>query len=71
MLARGVVLVLSRFEVVTEGDPGMMRGLHVIARLVMLCGLAMVFGSLFIMFCRLFVMLVDLVLVHFALPETR
>ena len=45
MLPCGVVLVLSRFQVMTECNPGMMRGLLVIARFVVLGGFAMMFGS--------------------------
>jgi hypothetical protein len=69
MLPCGIVLVLSRFQVMTESNPGMMRGLHMIPRFVVLGGLAMMFGSLFIVLCCLFVMLVDLVLFHSILPD--
>jgi hypothetical protein len=48
----------------------MMRGLFVIARFVMLCGLAMMFGSLVMVLRRLFVMLVNLVLCHFLFSRT-
>jgi len=47
----------------------MMRRLLVIARLVMLGGLTMVFGGVFVMLRRLFVMLVNLVLCHSVLPN--
>jgi hypothetical protein len=43
VLPRGIVLVLGGFEVMTECDPGMMRGLFMISRFVMLGGLAMMF----------------------------
>ena len=45
MLPCGIVLVLSRFQVMTESNPGVMRGLHMVARFVVLGGLAMMFGS--------------------------
>ena len=41
MLPCGVVLVLRGFQIMTECDPGMMRGLLMIAGFVMLGGLAM------------------------------
>jgi hypothetical protein len=69
MLPCGVVLVLGRFQIMTERNPGMMRGLHMIARFVVLGGLAMMFGSLFIMLRRVLVMLVNLILCHSALPD--
>ena len=68
MLPGGVVLVLSRFQVMTESNPGMVRGLHMIARFVVLGGLAMMFGSLFIVLRCFFVMLVNFVLFHSVLP---
>jgi hypothetical protein len=64
MLSCGTVLVLGGFQVMTECDPGMMRGLLVIARFMMLGGLAMMFGSMFIMLRRLFVTLVNLEFCH-------
>jgi hypothetical protein len=69
VLPGGVVLVLGGFQVMTEGNPGMVRGLLVIARFVMLGGLAMMFGSVFVMLRCLFVMLVNLVLCHSVLPN--
>ena len=59
---------LSGFQVMTECNPGMMRGLLVVASLVVLGGFTMMFGSVFVMLCRLFVMLVNLVLCHSSLP---
>ena len=56
MLPGGIVLVLGSFQVMTEGNPGMVRGLFVIARFVMLGGLAMMFGSLIIVLRGLLVM---------------
>jgi hypothetical protein len=53
----------------TECNPSVMRGLLVIARLVKLGGLTMVFGGVFVMLRRLFVMLVNLVLCHSVLPK--
>jgi hypothetical protein len=68
MLPGGTVLVLGSFQVMTEGNSGMVRGLLVIARLVMLGGLTMMFGSLLVVLRRMFVMLMNLVLCHFVLP---
>ena len=68
MLPCGMVLVLSRFQVMTECNPGMMRGLFVVASFVMLGGLTMMFGGVFVMLRCLFVMLVNLVLCHSVLP---
>jgi hypothetical protein len=64
VLPRGIVLVLRGFEVMTECDPGMMRGLFMISSFVLLGGLAMMFGGLVIVLCCLFVMLVNLILCH-------
>jgi hypothetical protein len=69
MLPGGIVLVLGSFQVMTEGNPGMVRGFLVIARFVMLGGFAMMFGRLLIVLRRMFVMLVNLVLCHFVLPD--
>jgi hypothetical protein len=69
MLPCGVVLVLGGLQVMTECNPGMMRGLLVVASLVVLGGFTMMFGSVFVMLCRLFVMLVNLVLCHSVLPN--
>ena len=69
VLPCGIVLVLSRFQVMTKCNPGMMRGLLVIACSVVLGSLAMMFGGLVIVLCCLFVMLVNLVLGHSGLPE--
>jgi hypothetical protein len=63
-----IVLVLGGFQVMTECNPGMMRGLLVVASLVVLGGFTMMFGSVFVMLCRLFVMLVNLVLCNSSLP---
>jgi hypothetical protein len=68
-VACGIVLVLGGFEVMTECDPGMMRGLFMISRFVMLGGLAMMSGGLIIVLRCLFVMLVNLVLCHSDLPD--
>ena len=62
MLPCGIVLVLSRFQVMTKCNPGMMRGLLVIARFVVLGGLAMMFDCGFIVLRCFFAMLVNLVL---------
>jgi hypothetical protein len=70
MLPCGVVLVLGGFQVMAKCNPSMMCGFLVVPRLVMLGGLTMMFGSLFIVLRRLFVMLVNLELCHSVLPET-
>jgi hypothetical protein len=64
MLPCGVVLVLGGFQVMAKCNPSMMCGFLVVPRLVMLGGLTMMFGSLFIVLRRLFVMLVNLELCH-------
>jgi hypothetical protein len=64
----GIVLVLKSFQIMTEGNPGMMRGLLVIARFVKLGGLAMMFGSVFKVLRCMFVKFVNLVLCHSVLP---
>jgi hypothetical protein len=69
VLPRGIVLVLRGFEVMTECDPGMMRGLFMISSFVLLGGLAMMFGGLVIVLRCLFVMLVNLILCHSDLPD--
>ena len=46
-----------------------MCGLLVVARLMMLAGLTMMFGSVFIVLRGLFVMLVNLELCHSVLPD--
>jgi hypothetical protein len=68
VLPRCIVLVLGSFQVMTECNPGMMRGLLVVAGFVVLGGLTMMFGSVFVMLRRLFVMLVNLLLCHCSLP---
>jgi hypothetical protein len=65
MLPRGTVLVLGSFQVMTERNPGVVRGFFVVARFVMLGSLTMMFGRLLVVLRRMFVMLVNLVLCHF------
>jgi hypothetical protein len=69
MLPCGKVLVLGGLQVMTECNPGVMSRFLVIARLVMLGGLAMMLGGVFVVLCCLFVMLVNLDLSHFVLPD--
>jgi hypothetical protein len=69
MLPSGMVLMLRGLQVMAECDPGMMRGLLMIARFVKLRGLTMMFGSLVIVLRCLFVMLVYLVFRHSVLPD--
>ncbi len=71
VLPRGIILVLSCFQVMTERDPGMMCRLHMITRFVVLSGLAMMFRSLFIVLRCLFVMLVNLLLFHCLFPGSH
>jgi hypothetical protein len=66
-----IVLVLGSLQVMTEGNPGMMRGLLVVASFVMLGGFTMMFGSVFVMLRCLFVMLVNLVLCHETMRAPR
>jgi hypothetical protein len=66
---RGVVLVVGGFQIVTEGDAGVMRRFFVIAGLVMLGGFTVMLGGLIIVLGRMFVMLVNFVVCHFSLPE--
>ena len=70
MLPCGIVLVLSGLQIMAECNPGVMRGLFVIARLVMLGGFTMMFGSLVIVFRCKFVMLVDLCALPFFCPSS-
>jgi hypothetical protein len=67
----GIVLVLGRLQVMTESDPGMVRGPLVIARFVVLGGFAMMFGGVLVVLRRMFVMFVDLVLGHVFSPGRR
>ena len=69
MLPCGMVLVLGGLQVMTECNPGVMSRFLVIARLVMLGGLAMMLGGVFVVLCCLFVMLVNFDLSHFVLPD--
>ena len=69
MLPCGAVLVFGGLQVMTECNPSVVRGLFVIACLVKLGGLTMMFGSVIIVLCRLFVMLMNLGLCHSVLPE--
>jgi len=69
MLPSGMVLVLGGLQVMAECDPGMMRGLLMIASFVKLRGLTMMFSSLVIVLRCLFVMLVYLVFCHSVLPD--
>jgi hypothetical protein len=51
MLPCGMVLMLGGLQIMTEGNPSMMRGLLVIARFVVLGGLTMMFASVLIVLC--------------------
>jgi hypothetical protein len=61
--------MFSGLKVVAECYPGVMRGLFVIARFVVLRRFTMMFGGLLIVLGRVLVKLVDLMLRHFVLPE--
>jgi hypothetical protein len=69
MLSCGMVLVLGGLQVMAKCNPSMMCGLLVVARLMMLAGLTMMFGSVFIVLRGLFVVLVNLEFCHSVLPE--
>ena len=71
MLSRCIVLVFGGLQVMTECNPSVMRSLLVIARFVMPCGLAVMFGSMFVMLRCLFVMLVYLGLCHPVPPKSN
>jgi hypothetical protein len=64
----GVVLVFGGLEIVAECNPGVMGGLFVMARFVMLGRFTMMFGGLLIVLGRVLVEFVDLMLRHFLLP---
>jgi hypothetical protein len=64
-----IVLMFGGLQVVAECNPGVMRGLFVIARFVVLGRFTMMFGGLLIVLGRVLVKLVDLMLRHFVLPE--
>ncbi|HML07275.1 MAG TPA: hypothetical protein VK430_03990 [Xanthobacteraceae bacterium] len=64
MLLRGMFVVLDCMQVVTMSYLGVVGGLFMIARLVMLGGFTMVLGRLLVMMRGLFVMLVDIVIGH-------
>ena len=64
-----VIVVLLGMQMMTMRDFGVMRGLLVVAALVMLGRLTMMFRRLFVMMRGFFVMLVDVVLSHFCLPD--
>jgi hypothetical protein len=71
VLLGGVLVMLHGVQVVAMRDVGMMRGLFVIARLMMLRRLAMVLGRMFMMMRGLLMMLVDVVTGHRSLPGCR
>jgi hypothetical protein len=68
MLPRGKVLVLGGLQVMTECNPGVMSRFLVIARLVMLGGLAMMLGGVFMMVRGVLMVLVNVVTAHGCLP---
>jgi hypothetical protein len=69
MLPCGMVLVLGGLQVMTICNPSVMRGLLMLARLVMLGGFTVMFGSVLVVLRCLFMMLMDLKLCHSVLPE--
>lgn len=69
VLLRRVFVVLVGVQGMPVRDAGMMRGLFVVARLVMLRRFAMVLGRMFVMVRGMLVMLVNLVIVHCRLPD--
>jgi hypothetical protein len=62
-------MMLGRMQGMTMGDLGMMRGFFMITGLVVLCGFAMMFGSVLVVVRRVFVVFVNIVICHGALPE--
>ena len=69
MLLCCILMVLDGVQVMTLCNLRMMRGLLMVARFVVLGGLTMMFGSVFMVLRCLFVMFVNLVFCHSALPE--
>ena len=69
MLSCRMVLVLGGLQVMAKCNPGMMCGLLVVPRSVMLGSLTMMLGSMFVVLRCLFMMLVDLDLCHSVLPD--
>ena len=69
MLLCCILMVLDGVQVMTMCNLRMMRGLLMVARFVVLGGLTMMFGSVFMVLRCLFVMFVNLVFCHSALPE--
>ena len=63
--------MFGRMQRMAMRDLGMVRGLFVIAGLVMLRSFAMVFGSVLVVMRGLVVMFVNLVTVHRSLPGCR
>jgi hypothetical protein len=65
---RGVFVVLGGMQVMPMRHLGVMRGLFVMASLVVLCRFAMVLGRMIVMVRGLLMVLVDFVAVHYSLP---
>jgi len=63
--------MFGRMQRMAMRDLGMVRGLFVIAGLVMLRSFAMVFGGVLVVMRGLVVMFVNLVTVHRSLPGCR
>jgi hypothetical protein len=67
VLLRSVLVMLARMQAVAMSDLRMMRGLLVMAVLEVLRRLTVMLGGVLVMFGSLFVMLVDFVIAHGAL----
>jgi hypothetical protein len=65
-----MLVMLSGVQVVAMSDLRMVRCLFVIPGLVVLCGLAMVFRCMLVMFSSLLMVFVNFVIGHFFLPVT-
>ena len=66
-----MLVVLGRMQVMPMGDLGVVRGLFMIAGLMVLRSLAMVFSSVLMVVGSLFVMFMNVVVVHRWLPGSR
>ena len=63
-----VFVMLGRVQRMAVRDLGMVRGLFVIAGLMMLCRLAMMLGGMLVMIRSVLMMFVNLVIAHGCLP---
>lgn len=71
VLLRGVLVMLFRMQSVAVRDLGMMCGLFVMARLVMLGCFAVMLGRMFVVIRGVLVMLMDCVFAHVCPPRLK